>query len=168
MSEEWQGRLERMARRLTVVALVAGVVGVSVGTVRVAADWRSVAAPLDAAPISMDTIAGDAAAEDDRAGVLSSAVDDTAAQIAALRAVIAAADANVTTDTGSASALRRQLDASAKRLRLLQAQMKAAQSRLSQLNAAADRQAALNAAARAAGAAASRSGGGEEEGERGD
>jgi hypothetical protein len=152
MNGQWQDRVDRLARRLAVVAMTLAVIGLAVATVQVAAQWRASAAPLDAAPVGMDTIAADAAAEKDRAALLKGQLGDQAAQIAALRAVVAAADEHVTGDAGSASSLQQKLQTSGQRLRTVQAQLKAAQTRLAQLNAAADRQAALNAAARAAGA----------------
>ncbi len=108
----------------------------------------------------MDTIAVDRRRESDRVAALTSQLDEAAAQIASMRAAIAAANGNVTDDATQREALQRQLDAAAKRLRTVQTQLRGAQSRLAQLNAAADRQAALNAAARAAGASASKTSGG--------
>ena len=92
---------------------------------QVAAEWRAAAAPLDTAPVSMGTIAGDVAAEGDRAATLSGQIDDVAAQISALRAAVAAANGNVSGDAENATALQEQLDTAAKRLRNLQSQLKA-------------------------------------------
>ena len=58
---------KRLVRRLGVIALTVGVIGISVGTVRLAAQWRAEAAPLDVSPVSMDTIVEAAQRESDRA-----------------------------------------------------------------------------------------------------
>lgn len=148
MSGEW---LRRLVRRLAVVALTVGVIGIAIGTVQVAAQWRAESAPLDAAPVSMDTINAEATVETSRAAALYGQIADVEAQVGGLGDALAAAHGNVSGDTDSAQALQRQLDKAAARLKVLQGQLKAAQARLSQLNAAAARQAALNAAARSSG-----------------
>jgi len=138
----------RLARRVLVVAGTVAVIGVAVGTVQVAADWRAASAPLDAAPVGMSTIAADYAAEQTRAGDLANQIDGVAQQISGLQSAVITASGGVTTDTASATGLQKQLAAAKAKLTTLQKQLKGAQSRLQALNSAAARQAAANRASR--------------------
>jgi septal ring factor EnvC (AmiA/AmiB activator) len=142
-----------------VIALTLGVIGIGVGTVRLASEWRAAEAPLDVAPVSMETITAASQAEAGRAAVLAGRVADVAAVVDGLQSAISTANTNTATDSKHASELQDQLARTSARLKDLQSQLKAAQARLAQLNAAAARQAALNAAARAS-RSASGSGGG--------
>jgi hypothetical protein len=159
---------KRLVRRLGVIALTVGVIGIGVGTVRLAAQWRAEAAPLDVSPVSMDTIVEAAQIESDRATQLSAAVDEMAGQIGDLSAALSTADSNASSDEAHVQALQQQLDRTTAKLKSLQSQLRAGQERLTQLNAAAARQAALNAAARSSGGGGGGGGGasvGEEHGE---
>ncbi len=152
--------LRRLLRRAVVLTATIAVIGIAVGTVKVAADWRAASAPLDVAPVAMDTINAQLVAETDRAGVLSDQVGSAADQIATLKAALLEAGDHINTDAQTAAQLKEQLAVATSKLETLQGQLKAAQSRLAELNKAAARQAAANAAAPAA-APAGGSGGGE-------
>jgi septal ring factor EnvC (AmiA/AmiB activator) len=152
--------LRRLARRAAVLALTLAVIGVGVGTVQLAARWRAESAPIDAAPVGMDSIGADAAAEVDRTQALSGQVDDVTRQIADLGTAVSSASDSVSGDTDNAQTLQKQLDQAKTRLQTVQKQLKAAQARLDALNAAAARQAALNAAARRSAPAATSGSGG--------
>ena len=139
--------LGRLVRRTLVVVLTVGVIAVAVGTVQVAAQWRAEAAPLDTAPVGMQTINADYATEVDRAGVLSGQVAEVAGQLATLRGAVLTANEGVTGEASNAEALQAQLTKAKAKYDKLLGQLKAAQARLQALNAAAARQAARNAAA---------------------
>ena len=76
---------KRLARRLSVIALTVGVIGISVGTVRLAEQWRAASAPLDVSPVSMDAIIEASQTEAGRAATLSGQVADVAVQVDDLR-----------------------------------------------------------------------------------
>jgi septal ring factor EnvC (AmiA/AmiB activator) len=143
--------LNRLVRRAVVLVATLAVIGVGLATVKVAAEWRAASVPLDVAPVGMDTISSQFAAETDRAGALSEQIDTVATQIASLQGAILEAGAHVSGDAQSAEALKADLAAAKAKLTTLNAQLRAAQQRLTALNRAAARQAALNAAARSAG-----------------
>ncbi|MDQ1323221.1 MAG: hypothetical protein QG587_556 [Chloroflexota bacterium] len=144
MSKE---RLARLGRRIVVVAATVAVIGVAVGVVQVAAQWRAEAAPLDAAPVGMSEISDDFAIEADRAADLAGQMDGVAGQISGLQAALITANGSIDDDTQAATELQGQLAAAKLKLTVLEKQLKAAQARLEQLNRAAARQAALNRAA---------------------
>jgi hypothetical protein len=152
MSKE---RLARLGRRIVVLAATVAVIGVAVGVVQVAAQWRAEAAPLDTAPVGMSEISDDFAIEAERAADLAVQMDGVAGQIAGLQAALITANGSIDDDTQAATELQGQLAAAKVKLTVLEKQLKAAQARLEQLNRAAARQAALN---RAAGARSSGSG----------
>ncbi len=139
--------IQRLIRRAIVLGLTVAVIGVGVVTVQAAAQWRADAAPIDTAPVSMDTIAGDASYEMDRTTQLSSQLDDLTSQLTDLGAAVSTANDSIAGDASHAQKLQQQLSDTKARLTTLQKQLKAAQSRLDALNAAAARQAAINAAA---------------------
>jgi septal ring factor EnvC (AmiA/AmiB activator) len=153
--------LVRLGRRAIVLAATLAVVGIAVGTVQVAAEWRAAAAPLDVAPAGMTTIADDFAAETGRSEDLATQVDGVARQIGELQTALIEANDSVDGDADAAADLQARLDAAKSKLTAMQEQLKAAQDRLEQLNRAAARQAALNRAA-ASQAKVSRSSGGED------
>ncbi len=144
MSREF---LNRLVRRALVLGATLAIIGVGVGTVKVAADWRAASAPLDTAPAGMSTINAQLVSETDRAGALTEQVTTVAGQIEDLRGAVAQAGDHVTGDTRSAEKLKADLEAAKQKLSTLQGQLKAAQDRLAALNRAAARQAAANAAA---------------------
>ena len=150
--------LRRLLRRAVVLAATIAVIGIAIGTVKVAADWRAESAPLDVAPVAMDTINAQLVAETDRAGLLSDQVGSAADQIASLKAALTEAGDHITTDAQTAATLRDQLAAATSKLQTLQGQLKAAQTRLAELNKAAARQAAANAAPAPATSGGSRGG----------
>jgi septal ring factor EnvC (AmiA/AmiB activator) len=145
MSGELIGRL---ARRAIVLGATVAVLALAVGTVKVAADWRAAAAPLDVAPVGMDTINAQLVAETDRAGALSGQIDTVAGQVATLGAALLEATDHVSGDSQTAEGLKQELADARTKLEALQAQLTAAQSRLAALNQAAARQAAANSAPR--------------------
>ena len=144
MSKE---RLAQLGRRVIVVAATVAVIGVAVGVVQVAAQWRAEAAPLDTAPVGMSEISDDFAIEADRAADLADQMDGVAGQISGLQAALITANGSIDDDTQAATELQGQLAAAKAKLTVLEKQLKAAQARLEQLNRAAARQAALNRAA---------------------
>lgn len=149
--------LLRIGRRAIVLAATVAVIGVAVGVVQVAAQWRAEAAPLDTAPVGMTTISDDYAIETERAADLATQMDGVAGQISGLQSALITANGSMNDDTQTATDLQAQLAAATVKLTGLEKQLKAAQTRLEQLNKAAARQAALN---RAAGARSSGGGGG--------
>lgn len=144
MSRETLGRL---VRRALVLGMTLAVIGVGFVTVQVAADWRAAAAPLDAAPVGMDTINAQLVSETQRTSDLSGQIGSVAGQVATLEAALVEANQHVSGDADSAATLKQQLADARTKLDALQAQLRAAQDRLAALNQAAARQAALNAAA---------------------
>jgi chromosome segregation ATPase len=148
--------LVRVGRRVLVLAATLAVVGIAIGTIQVAAEWRAAAAPLDTAPAGMSTIADDYAAETERSQDLTARMDGVARQISELQVALIAANGSIEGDVDTATGLQAELDAAKAKLTAIQKQLKAAQGRLEQLNRAAARQAALNRAA----ATQARSGGG--------
>lgn len=144
--------LVRLGRRAIVLAATVAVIGVGVGVVQVAAQWRADAAPLDTAPVGMTTISDDYAIETERAADLANQMDGVAGQISGLQAALITANGSVDDDTQTATDLQGQLAVTKAKLTGLEKQLKAAQTRLEQLNKAAARQAAIN---RAAGARSS-------------
>jgi chromosome segregation ATPase len=155
--------LVRLARRAAVIAGTIAVIGVAVGTVQVAADWRAASAPLDTAPVSLTSIEQDYAIERERADDLAAQMDGVAGQISSLQAALIAANGSVTGDTEAATDLGEQLAAAKAKLTSIQKQLKGAQERLEALNQAAARQAAANRAG-----ARSTTGGGDDDGEEED
>jgi peptidoglycan hydrolase CwlO-like protein len=159
-------RLARWARRGAVVVATAAVLAIGVSTVQVAAEWRRAAAPLDTAPVGLETIGNDYSAETERAAGLSDQIDDLAGQVEDLKDALSVADGSMAEDQAQAEALQAKLDGSMARLVVLQRQLKAAQARLVALNRAAARQAALNQQAGAQGTssrATTPTGGGDDE-----
>lgn len=146
--------LIQMLRRVTVLVATGALIGVAVATVQVAAAWRAESAPLDAAPVSLATIAAQAEWEGVRTETLAGQIDDVASQLAALKGALLAADGTLSGDMDNATALQDQLATAKTKLEKLQAQLKGAEGRLAALNKAAARQAALNAAARNSGSPA--------------
>lgn len=142
-----QNALSRLVRRAIVIGATLAVIGIGVGTVKIAGDWRSAAAPLDAAPVGMDSVNAQLVSETQRTGALSDQIGSVAGQVATLQAALVEADQHVSGDTKTAVTLKQQLADARAKLDALQAQLKAAQTRLASLNQAAARQAALNAAA---------------------
>jgi chromosome segregation ATPase len=141
MSKETFGRF---VRRAVVLVGTIAVIGVAVGTVQVAADWRKASAPLEAAPVSMTTISDSFAVEDERAGDLASQMDGVAVQISTLQQALITANGSINGDTANAHGLQSQLAKAKAKLTSIQKQLKAAQVRLQALNNAAARQAAAN------------------------
>ena len=145
--------LVRLGRRAVVLAATVAVIGVGVGVVQVAAQWRADAAPLDTAPVGMTEISDDFAIEEERAADLADQMNGVAGQISGLQAALITANGSIDDDTQAATDLQGQLIAAKVKLTGLEKQLKLAQTRLEQLNKAAARQAALN-------RSAARSGGG--------
>jgi septal ring factor EnvC (AmiA/AmiB activator) len=139
--------LVRLGRRAIVIAATVAVIGVAVGVVQVAAQWRADAAPLDTAPVGMTTISDDYAIETERAADLANQMDGVAGQISGLQSALITANGSIDDDSQAATDLQGQLATATTKLTELQKQLKGAQARLEQLNKAATRQAALNRAA---------------------
>jgi chromosome segregation ATPase len=147
------GELRRIARRVIVLGATVAVLGIAVGTVKVAADWRAADAPLDVAPMSMEAIDAQLAAESERSSMLSDDIGSVSSQVASLQAALLEAGDHMAGDTQTAENLQAQLKAAKAKLETLQAQLKAAQSRLAALNRAAARQAAANSGGSTSGSA---------------
>ena len=136
--------IHRLARRAFVLGATVAVVGMAMGTVKVAADWRAADAPLDVAPVGLDTINAQLVSEQDRTGVLTEEIGSVAGQIADLQAALSAANGQVAGDAKSAESLQAALAAAQHKLDALRGQLKA-------LNRAAARQAAVNQSAKSSG-----------------
>jgi chromosome segregation ATPase len=136
--------LVRLGRRAVVLAATVAVIGVGVGVVQVAAEWRAEAAPLDTAPVGMAELSDEFVIETERAADLANQMDGVAGQISGLQAALITANGSVDDDTQAATELQGQLAAAKVKLTVLEKQLKAAGKRLEQLNKAAARQAALN------------------------
>ncbi len=136
--------LVRLGRRAAVLAATVAVIGVGVGVVQVAAEWRAGTAPLDTAPVGMTELSDEFAVEEERAADLAVQMDGVAGQISGLQAALITANGSVDDDTQAATELQGELAAAKVRLTVLEKQLKAGQTRLEQLNKAAARQAALN------------------------
>lgn len=136
--------LVRLGRRAVVLAATVAVIGVGVGVVQLATQWRAEAAPLDTAPVGMTDLSDDFAIEAERAADLADQMDGVAGQISGLQAALITADGSIHDDTQAATELQGQLAAAKVKLMVLEKQLKGAQRRLEQLNKAAARQAALN------------------------
>ena len=108
MSKE---RLARLGRRIVVLAATVAVIGVAVGVVQVAAQWRAEAAPLDTAPVGMSEISDDFAIEAERAADLADQMDGVAGQISGLQAALITANGSIDDDTQAATELQGQLAA---------------------------------------------------------
>jgi chromosome segregation ATPase len=163
-------RLARWGRRGAVAVATAAVLAIGVTTVQVAAEWRRAAAPLDTAPVGLETIGSDYSAETERAMELTDQIDEVAGQVEDLKEALSVADGSMAEDKAQAEALQAKLDSSTARLEVLQRQLKVAQARLVALNRAAARQAALNqqAGARGTGSAATTRTGGDDDEEEDD
>jgi peptidoglycan hydrolase CwlO-like protein len=128
--------LRSMIVRRTLIAVATGaVLAVAVGTVRVAADWRAAAAPLDAPPVSAQALQAQLADELARAQALSAEIDSLGGQINDLESVLATAGDRVGGDTVAAETLKSDLDVAKQQLTSLQKQLKAAQARLAAASA---------------------------------
>ncbi len=136
--------LVRLGRRAVVLAATVAVIGVGVGVVQVAAEWRAGTAPLDTAPVGMTELSDEFAVEEERAADLADQMDGVAGQISGLQAALITANGSVDDDTQAATELQGELAAAKVKLTVLEKQLKAGQRRLEQLNMAAARQAALN------------------------
>ncbi|HYO42607.1 MAG TPA: hypothetical protein VES19_05345 [Candidatus Limnocylindrales bacterium] len=156
--------LMRLVRRAVVVAGTVAVIGVAVGTVQVAADWRAAAAPLDTAPVSLTTIEQEYATENERADDLAAQMDGVATQISTLQAALITANGSIAGDTANATDLQKQLAAAKDKLTSIQKQLGAAQDRLEALNRAAARQAAANRAGSKSSSGGGGGGGGDDDG----
>lgn len=139
--------LNRIVRRVLVIAATGAIIAVAVVTVQTAAAWRAEAAPLDTAPVSMSTIDTDIEAEAARTEALSGQIDEVAGQLSTLKGALVTANGAISADAENAATLQAQLAQAKAKYEKLEAQLKGAQSRLAALNKAAARQAALNKAA---------------------
>lgn len=140
--------VKRLVRRAAVLAATAAVIAVGVVSVQLATQWRAEAAPLDVAPVSMQTINDQVAAEADRSAQLSDQIDEVAASLTNLKTALLAADGSIGSDQQTAEVLRTDIATAGVKLETLKSQLKAAQTRLTALNKAAARQAAINRAAK--------------------
>jgi len=143
--------LSRLVRRAIVLGATVAVIAVAAGTVKVAADWRAASAPLDVAPVGMESVNLQLVSETDRAGALSEQIGSVAGDIATLQGALLEANQHIAGDAQGAETLKKDLAAAKKKLDALQAQLMAAQDRLAALNRAAARQAAANAASKSTG-----------------
>jgi chromosome segregation ATPase len=139
--------LRRATRKVAVLGATASVVGAGAVCVQSAASWRAAEAPLDATPVSANTIGASLEAEHQRTQALAGQLDQVTLQMADLQSALYAANGAMADQTGATWAVQGQLDGAQSKLTAVQRKLKAAQKRLAQLNAAAARQAALNAAA---------------------
>lgn len=108
-------------RRLLVTAGVAGSLIVAGATVRAASQWASTQAPLDVAPVSVESVESALALEKSRAAVLEDQIANLHASAAGLQTALEAAQSRLVTDEATADELRASLAAAQEKLAKLEA-----------------------------------------------
>jgi len=154
-----------VARRAAVTVGVVGSLGLGAATIGAAAQWTAAAAPMQAPPVSAESLALQLANEQARGTDLQSRLQAAITQASQVQAALDAANARIATDGGTAKALRAQTVGAEKKLAALNKQVAAA---AAALKTAATRHASVTSTARpttthattgASGAAASGGGG---------
>lgn len=110
-----------VARRITTIAAVAIVLGLVVGTIRVAAAWTAAAAPLTISPVSASELQGKLADERARSAALASQLTALDARSRDLTAALEQAQLRLATDAANAEDLDGQLVAAKDHLAKTQA-----------------------------------------------
>ena len=112
--------------------LVAVVLAVALGflAIRVAAAWTANAAPLEVAPVSVETLRAQLDAERTHSAQLSSELRRLMAQSAELNAALDAADSQIAKDADHAGKLSKDLALAKKKLRSLEKSIREARAAL--------------------------------------
>ena len=129
-----------VARRAAVTVGVVGSLGLGAATIDAAAQWTAAAAPMQAPPVSAESLASQLANEQARGTDLQSRLEAAITQASQVQAALDAANARIATDGGTAKALRTQIAAAEKKLAALNKQAAAT---TAALKAAAARQAVM-------------------------
>jgi chromosome segregation ATPase len=109
-----------LRRVVTTVGVIAALV-LGYGSIRAASTWTAASAPLSVAPVSIDRLQERLAAEQTRSADLETELLTLTTQTAQLNAALEAAQTRITTDTGHASDLAKQLKAAKDKLAKLEA-----------------------------------------------
>jgi hypothetical protein len=135
-----------VARRAAVTVGVVGSLGLGAAAIDAAAQWTASAAPLQAPPVSAESLAAQLANEQARGTDLETRLQAAISQTSQLQAALDAAKGRIAADDGTARTLRAQVADSQRRLAALNKQAAAAGAALQvdvARQAAAARQAAL-------------------------
>ena len=123
-------RTALVLRRSTTVVAVILVVALGFLAIRVAAAWTASAAPLEVAPVSVETLHAQLDAERSHSAQLSSELRRLMSQSADLNAALDAAGAQIAKDADHADELSKDLAAAKKKLRSLEKSIRAARAEL--------------------------------------
>lgn len=117
-------------RRSTTLVAVICIVALGFLAIRVAAAWTASAAPLEVAPVSVETLRAQLDAERTHSAQLSSDLRRLTSQSGELNAALAAADAQIAKDADHAGELSKDLATAKKKLRSLEKSIRAARAEL--------------------------------------
>ena len=115
-----------VVRRSTTLVAVILIVALGFLAIRVAAAWTASAAPLEVAPVSVETLRSQLDAERTHSAQLSSELRRLTSQSAELNAALDAADAQIAKDADHAGELSKDLATAKKKLRSLEKSIRAA------------------------------------------
>jgi chromosome segregation ATPase len=117
-------------RRSTTLVAVILIVALGFLAIRVAAAWTANAAPLEVAPVSVETLNAQLDAERSRSAQLSSELHRLTSQAVELNTALDAARAHIAQDADHAAKLSKDLATAKKRLRSLEKSIRAARAAL--------------------------------------
>ena len=123
-------RTALIVRRSTTLLAVALIVALGFLAIRVAAAWTANAAPLEVAPVSVETLQAQLDAERTRSAQLSSELRRLLLQSAELTTALETAQEQIATDEDHAADLSKDLAAAKKKLRSLEKSIRAARAAL--------------------------------------
>ena len=123
-------RTALVVRRSTTLVAVILVVALGFMAIRVAAAWTANAAPLEVAPVSVETLRAQLDAERSHWAQLSSELRRLMSQSVELNAALDAASAQIANDADHASELSKDLTAAKKKLRTLEKSIRLARAAL--------------------------------------
>jgi len=115
-----------VARRAAVTVGVVGSLGLGAATIDAAAHWTAAAAPMQAPSVSAESLASQLASEQVRGTDLESRLQAAISQTSQLQTALDTANARITTDGSTATALRAQIAAAETKLAALNKQAAAA------------------------------------------
>lgn len=119
-----------VVRRSTTLVAVVLVVALAFLAIRVAAAWTASAAPLEVAPVSVETLRAQLDAERTHSAQLSSELRRLMSQSAELNAALDSADTQIANEADHAGELSKDLAAAKKKLRSLEKSIRAARAAL--------------------------------------
>jgi hypothetical protein len=96
-------------RRLLVAVAVVGSLLLGAATIHAAGDWTASQAPLDAPPVTVESLQGRFAAEEARGADLRARLEAVTAQAAEVQAALDAAGTQVAKDEATARALQKRI-----------------------------------------------------------